>query len=362
MINSTRFVILGGGNGGQSLAADLSEQGFHVAALYDRFPEMIQPVKERGGVEMIGPVRSGFGKVDLVTSNIEEAISAGDVLFVVVPAFAHEWIAEQAAPHLRDGQMIVLTPGYIGGTVLFRKIFREKSVNTKVTLAETQGLPYSTRIVGPAQVGIQGVKKRLLIATLPAPETERVLDVLKPALPMLEPTDSILVTGLNNPNPISHVPGYLMNQGRIASDIPAGQFDWHEWITPEIERVEAALDNERKLVTEGLGVRFFSIEEIIEMYYVGESWEIIQPTGEIPQSAQTIPPRFITEDVPMGLVPIASLAKMLGLETPIINSLITLASTFKGVDYWEEGRTLEKLGLTGMSPQQIRALVEQGAG
>ena len=94
--------------------------------------------------------------------------------------------------------------------------------------------------------------------------------------------------------------------------MPGGHFDWHDWVTPEIKRVQSALDNERQLVTQALGVRFFSREEIGRgCHYAGESWKIIQPQGEIPDSAQTVPLRFVTEDVPMGLVPIASLGQML---------------------------------------------------
>ena len=95
----------------------------------------------------------------LTTTDVGEAVTAGDILFVVVPAFAHEWIAEQIAPHLKDGQMVVLTPGYFGGTLLFRKVLQEKGLEARVILAEATSLPYATRIIGPAQVGIKGIKK-----------------------------------------------------------------------------------------------------------------------------------------------------------------------------------------------------------
>ncbi len=61
----------------------------------------------------------------------------------------------------------------------------------------------------------------------------------------------------------------------------------------------------------------------------------------------------------MGLVPIASLGDMLGVDTPVTHSLITIASTFKAQDFWAEGRTVEKLGLAGMSPREIGTLVGQ---
>ncbi len=351
------FSVLGGGNGGQSLAGDLAERGFHVAAIFDRFPQAVAAVGQRGGVELVGPVRSGFGKIDLATSDLGQAVAAGDVLLVVVPAYAHEWMAENMAPHLRDGQTVVLVPGYPGSSLIFRRIFRQKGVTARVLIAETVSLPYATRLVGPAQAGIKGIKRVLQIAALPHGDTARVLDVLKPALPQLEPTDNVLVTAMNVSNPIGHVPTYLLNLGRIEGAMPKGHFDWHDWATPRIKKVSIGIDNERVQVAAALGVHAYTKAELSQMQYAGEAWKIIQPAGEIPASSETIPDRFITEDVPHGLVPVASFGRILGVPTPVIDSLIWIACTVQGVDYWKEGRTLEKMGLAGLSVDQIKQSV-----
>jgi len=70
--------------------------------------------------------------------------------------------------------------------------------------------------------------------------------------------------------------------------------------------------------------------------------------------------RYLDEDVPMSLVPIASLGEMLKVPTPTINSVIQLASTLTGIDYWETGRTVERLGLAGLDLRAIRRLVIEG--
>lgn len=352
-----RFSVLGGGNGGQSLAGDLAQRGFHVAAIYDRFPQAVAAVGKRGGVELVGPVRSGFGKIDLATSDLGQAMAAGDVLLVVVPAFGHEWMAENMAPHLRDGQTVVLVPGYPGSTLMFRRIFRERGMTAKILLAETVSLPYATRLVGPAQAGIKGVKQVLHIAALPHADTARVVEILKPALPQLEPVENVLVTSMNVSNPIGHVPTYLLNLGRIEGAMPKGHFDWHDWATPRVKKVSVGIDQERVRVAGALGVRAYTKAELSEMQYLGEPWKIIQPEGEIPASSETIPDRFITEDVPHGLVPVALLGRVLSVPTPVTDSLIWIASTVQGVDYWKEGRTLEKMGLAGLSLEEIRKAV-----
>ena len=71
----------------------------------------------------------------------------------------------------------------------------------------------------------------------------------------------------------------------------------------------------------------------------------------------TVKHRFIVEDTMSGLVPLASIGKMLGIETPMMNAFISIAGAVCGRNFWEEGRTAEKLGLAGKSLEEIRAMV-----
>jgi opine dehydrogenase len=74
----------------------------------------------------------------------------------------------------------------------------------------------------------------------------------------------------------------------------------------------------------------------------------------------TLQHRYIFEDVSTGLVPIASLGDMLGVSTPNIKLIIQLASMLTGVDFWKNGRTVEKMGLKGLSVNDIKRLVDKG--
>jgi opine dehydrogenase len=70
--------------------------------------------------------------------------------------------------------------------------------------------------------------------------------------------------------------------------------------------------------------------------------------------------RYIFEDVPFGLVPLASLAKIAGVEVPVIESTISLANALHGVDYRAEGRCAETMGISGMDVEAIAKLVLGG--
>ena len=75
---------------------------------------------------------------------------------------------------------------------------------------------------------------------------------------------------------------------------------------------------------------------------------------------QTLRHRYIYEDVPTGLIPIASFGRHLGLPTPFTESLIQMACGVTATNYWLSGRTVQSLGLADMSPADIRHYVETG--
>jgi hypothetical protein len=55
--------------------------------------------------------------------------------------------------------------------------------------------------------------------------------------------------------------------------------------------------------------------------------------------------RYLTEDVPTGLVPLSSLGKYFKIPTPFIDSLIQLSGCLLGQDFYEQGRTIENVGV-----------------
>jgi len=66
--------------------------------------------------------------------------------------------------------------------------------------------------------------------------------------------------------------------------------------------------------------------------------------------------RYLTEDVPCSLVPIASIGEMFNVPMPAIKSLIFLASALNKCDYYQMGRTVERLGIANMTLKELRLL------
>jgi opine dehydrogenase len=71
--------------------------------------------------------------------------------------------------------------------------------------------------------------------------------------------------------------------------------------------------------------------------------------------------RYVFEDVPYSLVPIAALGKRFGVDVRGIETLIDLACIMHGTDYRHRGRDLVRMGLEGLSIEEITKLVEVGS-
>jgi opine dehydrogenase len=78
------------------------------------------------------------------------------------------------------------------------------------------------------------------------------------------------------------------------------------------------------------------------------------------QAPPTLNHRYITEDVPMSLVPIASLGQHVGVSVLAIDSIIRLASIIHHTNYYRHGRTVEKLGMRNWTIQEFQNFVMIG--
>ena len=67
--------------------------------------------------------------------------------------------------------------------------------------------------------------------------------------------------------------------------------------------------------------------------------------------------RYIKEDIGYGLVPMAEIGKLVGVRTPVMDALITLASVALGIEFRPEGLTLEKMGLAEISPDNLQNIL-----
>jgi opine dehydrogenase len=353
------YCVVGAGNGGLPMAGHLGLLGFPVR-LYNRTDEKLAGVRWHGGIELEGAVE-GFGPVALATSSIRDAIVGADVIMVVTPSTAHRWLAASMAPFLSDGQIIVLNPGRTGGALEFRKALLDCGLAASPVIAEAQTFIYASRAISRHRGRIFRIKNSVPLATLPSYWTPEALGVLEAAFPQFIAGSNVLATSMENIGAIFHPALTILNAGWI--EATGGDFDYYlDGITPSIALILQRMDDERIAVARSLGVRSLSAREWLYMTYDSPGMnleEAIHNTSSYAgiKAPSTIAHRYISEDVPMSLVPISSLGAMLGVATPTIDMIISLGSLLHDKDYRAEGRTVERLGLAGLSLKEIHGLV-----
>jgi opine dehydrogenase len=351
------IVVIGAGNAGHAMAADLALKGLSVRFFeLPRFADNLRPAQERGGIQLTGVVGEGFARPAMITTDIAEAVQGASHLFVVTQALGHEEVARLCAPHVEENQTIVLFPGS-GGSLQFAKTFMDEGVSKKLYLAETVTLPYACRIKGPAWVNVHaGPAVREVIAAFPGGDAQAVIEAARAAYPMLYPARHVLETALYNPNILLHPIGVLFNLGRI--EYSQGEFwMYKEGFTPSVLKILRALESERMAMLRALGVEPMEFQEYYHFRFE-KSWsDFAAASSKGPASADT---RYISEDIPIGMVLWASLGDMLGIATPTARTLIHISSVIHDQDYWQGGRTMQKLGLAGMSPEELKSFLMEG--
>jgi len=363
----TRFAVLGAGHGGTAMAAHLALLGFPVR-LYNRTPDRLEPIRAQGGVQLVGPGlpegESGFAKLECVTSDAAEALDGVEVVMVVVPANAHTFMAEQCAPYLEASQLVVLNPGRTGGALEFRHRLHSLGGCRDAVIAEAQTLVYAARCNNPGQATIYAIKSSVPVAAIPAHRTPEVVRKLRTALPQFVPGDNVMKTSIDNIGAVFHPAITVLNAARI--EATRGEFDYYtEGVTTSVARILEELDTERVRVAEEMGFRAMTAREWLYVAYSAAGPDLFTAMMANPgytgiRAPLTIHHRYITEDVPMSLVPIASLGELLGVPTPTMREIIHLAGLLHGCDYWRTGRTVERLGLSGLKVCHIRHLVLEG--
>jgi len=365
MSEKINIAVIGAGHGGKAMAAHLGLMEFPTV-LYNRTADHVAAIKELGGIYLEsyigGP--SGFGKLRRVTSNIAEALDKAKMVMIVVPSSAHADIAKACAPYLSDGQIVILHPGRTCGAIEFSKVIRDNGCTADVIIAETETFIYASRSDGPAHSHIFRIKESVPLAALPSNRNQLVLDNIHDVFPQFIDGGNVLQTGMNNMGAIFHPALTILNSGWIEST--HGDFQFYiDGVTPSVARVLESLDRERVTVAASIGIRARTGMEWLKLSYdaVGEDLnEAIhnQPGYYGINAPPTLNHRYIFEDVPMSLVPIASLGQRYGVAVSGIDAIIKIASIIHRTDYWRRGRTIEKLGINNLSTDELVHYVNEG--
>jgi opine dehydrogenase len=337
----------------------------HQVSLFEfqRFHADIAAIFETCSIEISGTALTGNARLCRTTHDIGEAIEDTELILIFFPSLAHAAYAEALAGHLQDGHHVVLVPGTFG-SLEFVKDVRSRGCKADFTVSELNTLPYASRVHGPQSVHIYHEKPVVGIGVFPAVRTDEVFNIFKDLYSGTYRFRDVLEAGLTNVNPIIHPLGVLMNAGRI--EYARGQFWYYEeGITASTARAMEKLDDERLAVGLKLGLKMPRQSEYLHAVKYGpkgDLWEALKGSKSLTQikGPSTVVNRYVTEDIPIGLVCWSQLGQMLGAPTPLMQATVELGIAVSGVNYWETGRTLQRCGIDGMKAEQLCEYARSG--
>ena len=359
--------VIGAGLGGTALVAAMALSGYRMR-LHDLNDARLVEIRERGGIDVDG-LYTGFARAELVTPVLAPAVDGADIIIVCTGSTHHAEVARLLAPLLRDGQTILLVQGGTGGSLVVRNELAHASCRAQVDVAEVDNYPFSLSWPRPTAMRFTIRKESLQIAALPAARGPAVVAKLRAAFPQVVAAPNTLHTGLNNANGILHVANMVSNVGRLES-VGNGYRFYADGYTPSAIAVLQRVCAERLAVAQALGVTLPGIHEwLLETYRLGgdtlaDTFHRLTfaPTGpyQWTPTPRSMSHKYVTEDVPCGLVPMSALGDAVGVATPVIDGLIALSSAMLGRDFAREGRSLEHLGLAGRPAEEVRRVFELG--
>lgn len=349
--------ILGGGNAGHTMAADITLGGYDVKFYeHPKFKAAFENTLKKGVIEIedVRDDRHAQAKIYKVTTDIREAVEDVELILMALPAFGQELFFDAIIPHLQDGQLVCLMTGNFGSLRL-RRLLREKVPKRDILICETNTMPYGTRIVAPSKISLsygfgpwvdpdarmEDMTNPYVASALPSTDTYSALSKLNEIYPLYSGVKNILVSALSNSNMPLHTVGVILNAGRI--DYSKNNFYlYREGLSPSpsVLRTVEAVNKEIMSIVESLGARPTMTYKALCAYID----YLVKPKPSDHVGA-AINGRYITEDVPYGLVPTSELGKKLGVETPLIDGFIKIAGTMNKEDYYKSGRGLKPLGL-----------------
>lgn len=356
-----KVAILGGGNGGITAAADLSSRGFEVSMFQsDKFCRDLSVIKEKGEITLQTLESESVEKIHLVTDDIRQAILGAQIIMLAIPGMAVEYFAEILAPVVGEEQIIYINSAAAMGCIRFINKAREMGIDKQFKICESNSLTYGCRaFADEARVEMSLSVKKLFLGAYPSCNTNEVMDALSQIYDCFVPATNVWQVNLENGNPEVHPGPALLNAGRI--DYSNGEF-WlyREGITEHTINVLKAVESERIALGRALGFEVEGAREsrINRGYLEDDKNKTLQElfnTSEVFCSIKgptSVTNRYITEDISTGLVLWSSLGKILKVPTPNIDAIIVLGGTLLNRDFYKEGLTVEKLGITNANCKQ----------
>jgi opine dehydrogenase len=259
-----------------------------------------------------------------------DALRDADAAVLAVPANGHRTIMQAIAPAIPAGvPLLVIAAASLSPEVFSRLTAGRNPVaglGTTPATARTDGTGVRVLTIR-AKVGITGGASMIALA-------ESLWGEQK-----FDDAPDLVAASLANINPIAHLAIALCNVTRIEH-----REAWPQYfqMTEAVCRLIEALDAERLALAAAYGTTVPTAEAHFARSYATDAPTLAGIAAQIharrggPPGPTDMHTRFVTEDVPFGLVFYQWLARQRGIALPVTDASVTLASAVWGRDFTAE--------------------------
>ncbi|MEA2022445.1 MAG: NAD/NADP octopine/nopaline dehydrogenase family protein [Candidatus Caldatribacteriota bacterium] len=307
-----------------------------------------------------------YGRPDKVSKFAKDTCREADLILMPLPAFAHEPTLLQIAPFLKEEAIIGAIPARSGFEYAALKILKDNK-KEKVKIFGMQTLPWACRIKEYAsKVDILGKKRSVGMAAFPYKITSELASFLTQLLDLkIEPLPNMLTLSLANVGQIIH-PGIMYGLFKGKKELKYRKEEiplFYQGVTKEISQTLKTMSDEILLLTKEiknmdksidldqvLGLKdwlIYSYKDSIadkstlqSCFVTNSAYKGLRAPMKKINNDYFLPDfqaRYLTEDVPYGLVVTKSIAQLAKVDIPIIDEVILTISKWIGKEYIRGG-------------------------
>lgn len=324
-----QITIMGGGNIGTLMAAELAHKG-HTVTLYtskpEKFAQELEVLAESGE-------KLFTGKLAHVTDHMQQAMDAAEVIFVTVPAMAFSKMASAMLPYARRGQYIGVVPGSGGAEFAFAPLLEKGCV-----LFGLQRVHSIARLNEYGRsVYMLGRKSGLALGAIPAEKARQIAAWVSEMFAMpCEALPNYLSVTLTPSNPILHTSRlYSMFKEATPDTRYTRNFLFYEEWDNASSQVMLRCDAELQQLCQVIPLDLSGVKSLKEHYesetpqamtekisHIEAFKGLLSPMKETENGfAIDLGSRYFTADFSYGLKIIRDMAETFAVPTPQIQTL-----------------------------------------
>lgn len=353
----TTVAIIGAGSVGLGTAALFASYG-HDVRLFSRSAPPISMdfiLSANGKLEWKGTVKA--------CSRLEVVIPDAEIIILCVPADAQKETIDTLVSHITSGQTVVVSAQYSMSALYLSKRLFDRNLQG-VLIAAMSTTFVAGRRQDPHSVWVTTVRTGNLVATYGGQSADDLIaEQLEGLSGQKVKTVSMTEIIFSNPNPVVHAPNALCNLTRIEN----GE-EWSNWgmLTESVCAIVEQLDAERLTAAKQFGSEPKSLAQHLHDSFgntIGSIHEMCMQNAAARgglKGPSNLSTRYITEDIPFGLLPMALLSELGGIKAETHEALISLLSIACRREFATENSVLPELRLKDMSKSELLKKMRDG--